>query len=65
MGPHDYPVGLTPRELEQRAWIEGDLKTVALLRQHTGENKRHDVLPEDYRFERHMSAGYGAAEKSK
>ena len=26
-----YPVGLTVREIEQRAWIEGDLQTAALL----------------------------------
>ena len=26
-----YPVGLTAAELQQRAWVEGDLRTVALL----------------------------------
>lgn len=31
-----YPLGLTCQELEQRAWVEGDLKTHALLQLATG-----------------------------
>jgi hypothetical protein len=27
----NYPVGLTVREIEQRAWVEGDLKTASLI----------------------------------
>lgn len=41
MSEPTYPVGLTVREIEQRAWVEGDLRTAALLR----------LRPDDHRVD--------------